>query len=96
MKNSQIDNGTGLYALLIYKEEFRQTSSHRGIVKEILSIQCFDSYFNYQVAMNNTPSHHYIITITDSMLFYKLTGRYPNFSKVYKVLEDMKYNVPAK
>ena len=94
MKNLQLDNDTGLYALLIYKEEFRQTVSHRGIVQEIQSIQCFDSYFDYQRALNNTPQHQCAITITNSMTFYKLTGRFPNFAKVYKVLEDKKYNVP--
>jgi hypothetical protein len=85
----KIDNGVGLYAILEYKSEFKNTISHSGTVYEALKIHIVrgvNSFF-----MSRLPNGNLYKILTSSEDINNLTGRYPNEVGVLNIRESKRY-----
>ena len=87
---NSINNGTGLFCGLAKTEKFEDQGCFRGNVTRNLELFAFEKkedFFSKKAELFRQGIE--FINITDSLLFFKLTKKYPNYMGRFKVAKDV-------
>ena len=87
---NSINNGTGLFCGLAKTEKFEEQGCLRGNAIRNLELFAFEKkedFFSKKSELLRQGIE--FVNITDSLLFYKLTKRYPNYAGRFKIAKNV-------
>jgi hypothetical protein len=87
---NSINNGTGLFCGLAKTEKFEDQGWSYGTVVRNLEVFAFEKKEDYFFKKAELFREGIVfVNITDSLLFHKLTKRYPNYEGKFKITRDV-------